>query len=89
MGKILIIDDDRNVLNLLDQLLNVHGYRVIVASNGIEGIELLNSEDGVGLVITDIRMPGANGNQVAKYLSLLLNEYFRNHLRFIRFSRTF
>jgi CheY-like chemotaxis protein len=66
--KILVIDDDKNILSLLDEFLSVYGYRVIVASNGIEGIHLLNSEDGLGLIITDIRMPGANGNQVAKYL---------------------
>lgn len=68
MEEILVIDDDDNILKLLDRLLTRHGYSVKVAYNGINGIELLNRENRFRLVITDIRMPGADGNQVAKHL---------------------
>ena len=68
MKKILVIEDDHNILNVIDLALTHHGYDVQIAHNGIEGIELLNNNSRFNLVITDIRMPVADGNQVAKYI---------------------
>jgi CheY-like chemotaxis protein len=66
LEKILVIDDNKDVLNLMDCYLTRHGYDVNVASGGAEGIELLNKGSHFDVVITDIRMPGTDGNQVAK-----------------------
>jgi len=68
MGDILVIDDDKNVLRLVDEFLTRLGYTVKTANNGVEGIRLLAENRRFRLVITDIRMPGVDGNQVAKYL---------------------
>ena len=68
MKQILFIEDDHEIRGLLLHFLNSLGYEVITAQNGIEGIKCLNEENGFCLVITDIRMPGATGNQVAKYI---------------------
>lgn len=68
MKQILVIEDDHEIRGLLLQFLNLRGYEVITATDGIEGIECLNERNCFGLVITDIRMPGATGNQVAKYI---------------------
>jgi len=76
MDRILVIEDDHSILEILDIALTSHGYDVKVAHNGIEGMELLDRDNHVNLVITDIRMPGADGNQVAKYLRD--NEKMRN-----------
>jgi len=66
MGHILIIDDDNAILKVIDMMLTKHGYDVKVAHDGNEGIELLNNDSRIKLVVTDIRMPGKDGNQVAK-----------------------
>ena len=68
MGKILVIDDNYDILNLMDTILTKNGYDVKVAHDGEEGIEQLNNDSNFKLVITDIRMPGKNGNHVAKYI---------------------
>ena len=68
MKEILVIEDDHNILNVINLALTHHCYDVKIAHNGIEGIELLNSGSRFHLVITDIRMPLADGNQVAKHI---------------------
>jgi CheY-like chemotaxis protein len=66
MRKILFVEDNKNILNVLDLAFTNRGYDVKVAREGTEGLELLNNESYFDVVITDIRMPGADGNQVAK-----------------------
>jgi two-component system OmpR family response regulator len=68
MGHILVIDDNNAILKVMDVMLTKHGYDVIVAHDGVEGIELFSNDSRIKLVITDIRMPGKDGNQVAKFI---------------------
>ena len=68
MDKILVIDDDDAILNFASKMLCHLGYEVKVAHDGEEGIELLKHNYRFKVVITDIRMPRKNGNQVAKYI---------------------
>ena len=57
---ILVIEDDLDVLSMLIKNLNFMGYEVICASDGMEGLKML--ESGVyDLVITDIVMPYVSG----------------------------
>jgi DNA-binding NtrC family response regulator len=65
--KILIVDDDESVREVLSDLFRVLGYRSIVASNGREGLRLLE-EHQVSLVISDIRMPVMDGIEMAKHV---------------------
>jgi CheY-like chemotaxis protein len=44
------------------------GYDVEIAHSGRKGIELLKKDNNFKLVITDIRMPGMNGNEMAEYI---------------------
>ena len=64
-ANILIIEDERNMREVLSMLLEGEGYSVSSASDGAEGIEMLG-RDIYDLVITDIKMPGANGFEVLK-----------------------
>jgi DNA-binding NtrC family response regulator len=64
--KILVADDDEIARDVISSLLSKDGYPVILAKDGIEAIRALRLED-VGLVITDLRMPGADGIEVLKY----------------------
>jgi CheY-like chemotaxis protein len=66
MNTILLIDDDDAVLASTSRLLKHLGYVVEQASNGMEGIELFQSSGEFAMVITDLRMPFVNGNDVAR-----------------------
>jgi len=60
--KILIIDDDENILESLCYFLNSKNYDVSTASDGCDGLNLFeNDPHGFDLVITDIVMPKLNG----------------------------
>ena len=60
--KLLIIDDDENILENLCYFLNDKKYDVISASDGLEGLKLFeNDQQGFDLVITDIVMPQISG----------------------------
>lgn len=62
MKRILIIDDEQIVLEVLRKILELEGYEVVTAANGDEGIELF-SQKPCDLVITDMVMPGKDGLQ--------------------------
>jgi DNA-binding response OmpR family regulator len=66
--RILVIDDDDEILHLVSKMLTHIGYEVKVAHDGEEGIRLFDSNQGFGCVITDIQMPKINGNQVADHI---------------------
>lgn len=68
MAQALVIDDEKDVLNILRTLLVKLDFKVKVARDGREGIELFENGHAFDLVITDIRMPRVDGNQVAKHI---------------------
>lgn len=63
--KILIVDDDEGVREMLADFFDVLGYQSIVASNGQEGLGMLDQHD-VSLVISDIKMPVMDGIEMLK-----------------------
>jgi DNA-binding NtrC family response regulator len=60
--RILIIDDEQIVLEVLRKILELEGYEVVTAFNGAEGIELFRQKP-CDLVITDMVMPEKDGLQ--------------------------
>ena len=60
MARILIIDDEPQLLDMLGQTFEREGYDIVKASNGKEGIKLYR-ENPVDLIITDIIMPEKEG----------------------------
>ena len=70
LARILIIDDDNYVRDVLRQMLEREGYEVDEACNGNDGVRLF-SEQRQDLVITDILMPGMGGVQTIMELRLL------------------
>jgi len=70
-GKILIIEDDPDIREILRVQLEQGGQQVIEAKDGQEGIDLIKNESKslqVGLIITDIRMPKVNGVETVDYI---------------------
>jgi CheY-like chemotaxis protein len=64
-ARILVIDDEDSVRDVLSRILKTKGHRVVVASNGEEGIERFRSEL-FDLVFTDLGMPKLSGWDVGK-----------------------
>ena len=65
MEKILVVDDERGLREVLSIMLKRAGYAVTEASDGEEAIGQINKEI-FDLVITDLRMPKADGMAVLK-----------------------
>ena len=68
MQRVLIIDDEDNIIGLLQEYFSHLGYTVMSARNGKEGIELFSGELNFALVITDITLPGMDGNAIAQFI---------------------
>lgn len=60
MPKILVVDDQKSMLELLKTILERENYDVLLAANGFDALEIL-SHNEVDLVITDISMPKLDG----------------------------
>ncbi|HCV42309.1 MAG TPA: hypothetical protein DGH68_02410 [Bacteroidetes bacterium] len=65
--NILVVDDNRDYRFLLDLTLDLGGFKVYSAEDGIEGIEVLESTD-IDLIISDIRMPRMDGTKLNAYV---------------------
>ena len=65
--KLLVIDDDVSILETLDFILSDNGYHVLLASDGDEGLSIIQSQwiDGI---ILDLRMPKTSGYFLANII---------------------
>ncbi len=67
--NILVVDDDKDVLNYIKDILETHGYSVMAASNSLIAIDIFqNFSSKIPLVITDVIMPLMEGNDLIKHL---------------------
>ena len=67
MARVLIIDDDSEIRNLLSEMLQEAGHEVATAAEGGEGIRLFRAQP-FDLLITDLIMPGKEGLQTIREL---------------------
>ena len=67
-GKILVVDDDREIADLVEIHLVSDGFEVRKANNAKEGLEILEREKDINLAILDIMMPGMDGLTMCKKL---------------------
>ena len=67
MLKILVIDDEEEVLDSVSLVLESVGHQVVKARNGEEGIRIFD-EFSFDVVITDLLMPICNGDQVVRHI---------------------
>jgi len=63
--KVLVIDDDKNICELVSLYLLKEGYEVFTAFNGVEGLEKFKSVNP-DIIILDIMMPGMDGWEVCR-----------------------
>ncbi|MES2398016.1 MAG: sigma-54 dependent transcriptional regulator [Bacteroidota bacterium] len=60
-SRILIIDDEEKLRQLLSRIIELEGFQVFQAANAIRGLQLLEQEKNIDLIITDVKLPDANG----------------------------
>ena len=65
-GKILIVEDESVIRDVLRRLFRPEGYELEMVGRGDEAIELLNKKSDFDVVITDLMLPGASGIEVLK-----------------------
>lgn len=60
MGSILIVDDEKDIVQLMSETLNQWGYHTITARDGQEALEKFRQKP-VDVVVTDLKLPGMDG----------------------------
>ncbi len=64
-GTILVVDDEEVVRDMAKKALKVHGFDVLLASGGLEAIDIFKRHPGdISLVLLDLGMPGMSGDEV-------------------------
>lgn len=60
MGKILLVDDEKNILKVVSALLSEEGHKIFTCERAEDGLSFLE-KDNVDIIITDKKMPGMDG----------------------------
>lgn len=64
-ARILVVDDEANIREILAEILMNGDHEVVTAADGAEALHLLREDGGFDLVFTDLGLPGMNGYEVA------------------------
>jgi len=87
MHRILIVDDEPNLRQVLEMYFTQKGYEVVQAASGTEALKAFESGEGFHLVICDIKMPDMDGLQVlaeikdrAAHMPVIMVTAFGSHL---------
>ncbi len=70
--KILIVDDDKEIINLIEFYLKNEGYDTLKACNGTEALHLIENND-INLIILDIMMPELDGIEICRRVRMVKN----------------
>ena len=70
MKKILVVDDTKNIREMLKTFLEMEGFIVFEAKNSEEALNIFNSEE-IDLVFTDIKLPNVSGTELIKQIKKL------------------
>ena len=69
--KILVVDDNSAVNDILCQLCGFLGHEVVAAQNGAEGLAVVQGDSEIAMVFTDFRMPVMDGVELLRRLKEL------------------
>ena len=67
-AKLLVVDDEFNILELLATSLRFAGFEVVTAGNGREAIQLIESTPDLAIVLMDIMMPEMDGYETMQVI---------------------
>lgn len=65
LKKVLVVDDTKNIRNLLTTCLELNGYSVVTANNGLVAMELI-AKESFDIAFIDIKMPELSGTEVLR-----------------------
>jgi CheY-like chemotaxis protein len=65
---ILVVDDEVSMCLYADRILRRAGYQGVVASSGPEAVQKAEAMNQVDVLVTDLMMPGMNGDELARHL---------------------
>jgi CheY-like chemotaxis protein len=68
---VLVVDDNESVRSVLNVALQRQGFDVWLASTGEEALDIFRHQQGIDLVLMDVRMPGLDGPETLEALRLL------------------
>ena len=68
MKKILLIDDVKDLADVLADTLRMHDYEVLVSYSGQQALDILKNDPEIGLVVTDIIMPDIDGIDIIDHI---------------------
>jgi len=66
--KILFVEDEPELLNIISETLKKMGVTFYTAENGKEGLEILKKHADIDLIVTDINMPQMNGLEMISHI---------------------
>ncbi len=65
--RILVVDDNENVREVLEDFLNFEGHQPVLAKDGEEALKIFSNQD-FDMVITDLGMPGMSGWELSRHI---------------------
>lgn len=65
--KILVVDDNENIRDMLEDFLNFEGHTPVLAKDGEEALRIFSEQD-FNLIITDLGMPGMSGWELTRHI---------------------
>ena len=74
--SILVVDDSKAILSIIRTVLDVAGYEVLTAADGVEGMSILKSGKQVDIIVTDLNMPNMDGIEFIWEIRKLPNHVF-------------
>ena len=66
--KILVVDDEEMILELMAETITDTGYECFVANNVDAAVEIVKTTPGIVLIVTDLEMPGKTGADLIKII---------------------
>ncbi len=73
MKTILVVDDDKHILDLVNELLSMNGYKVIITEGGQDGIDIVKNSN-IDLIVLDMMMPKINGYDLYLMMKKEIND---------------
>jgi DNA-binding response OmpR family regulator len=68
MARVLVVDDDPDLLTLIGIQLRQHGHRVMTAASGTEALEIVGEKGSPDVAVLDVAMPEMNGLELLQRL---------------------
>lgn len=69
MWRVLVVDDDRGIRELLRVAFELEGYQVMLAADGTQALDALRGAHEAWVVVMDVTMPGMSGLEVCRRLA--------------------